>query len=484
VTDEATPHPVPRARPVADLPLEDLIGRSEELARAWAVALIVTRAPSAIAEIPLEDLARDGPRLCVQMLRALGSDAELERLTEPLPEGGREELAAAAGLASLAGARGVASVIAALEALRGVLWEELLGELRRPVFERADAHLLADLADRLSYVCAMALAAALPAALEHDPAAPGRGQVVVAGIDSPLVRAYAGSSEPRRESEQSRREPEAPHGERPAAGPERGGDHGEVVIIDERPHAPSSPRVVVARERRAAGRTDVASEPAPQWDPPPSQPEPAWHEQGPAPARDFSRPVAEPVLTDERPAPGWDPPMAAAPPAPSQIEIRDERVEEGPAAWIRLIGRELERYAHDAHPFAVLLVELMDVERLNRSELSEVVLRLASQVQRALESELRTISDRPAGSLTREAPGRFWLVAPQIDALRVRALAEQIGHAVRRSVSHRGRPVEVAVGMAVCPDDGLQAAALAAHADVALYAARTDGSAGGGDAAR
>jgi GGDEF domain-containing protein len=104
-------------------------------------------------------------------------------------------------------------------------------------------------------------------------------------------------------------------------------------------------------------------------------------------------------------------------------------------------------------------------------------------VQRTLESELWTISGRPGGSLTREAPGRFWLIAPAIGPLRVGALAEQIADAVRRAVSHRGGPVEVAVGTALCPDDGLEAAALAAHADVALYAARADGSAGR-DAAR
>jgi GGDEF domain-containing protein len=33
----------------------------------------------------------------------------------------------------------------------------------------------------------------------------------------------------------------------------------------------------------------------------------------------------------------------------------------------------------------------------------------------------------------------------------------------------------VAVGIAVCPDHGVQASELAAHADVALYAARAAG---------
>jgi GGDEF domain-containing protein len=130
----------------------------------------------------------------------------------------------------------------------------------------------------------------------------------------------------------------------------------------------------------------------------------------------------------------------------------------------------------------VLLIELMDAERLSGREPAEEVLRLAGLVQRTLESELWSLSERAGASLTREAPGRFWLLVPAIEALHVHALAEQVEHAVRRSVSHRGQPVEIAVGTAVCPADGVQAAALAAHADVALYTARSAGSARGGAA--
>jgi GGDEF domain-containing protein len=190
---------------------------------------------------------------------------------------------------------------------------------------------------------------------------------------------------------------------------------------------------------------------------------------------DEPEPEPEPEPADELAGPS---PLADQ----SEIQIRDERVEEGPAAWIRSIGRELERFALEGRPFAVLLIELLEAERLKRSEPPEEVARLAGQVQRTLESELWSLSERAGASLSREAPGRFWLLAPGIEALHVRALVEQIQHAVRRSVSHHGQPVEIAVGTAVCPADGVQAAALAAHADVALYAARSAGSAGEGAA--
>jgi GGDEF domain-containing protein len=454
VTDQASSHQVPRARALAELPLEDLTGRTDELARAWVVALIVSRSPSAIGEIPLEDLARDGPRLCAQMLRALESDAELERLTQPPPDPGRDAPPSAKMLAGLAGAGDVRSVVAATEALRGVLWEALLAELRRPVFDRSDAHLLADLADRLAYVCAMALAAALSATLPGDPDIPARTGVVVAGGGE---------------------RPPPPPGREPVRPPgPRGG--GEVVIIDERPHAQNPPRVVVAREGRSG-------EQEPSWGPPPAASEPAPHGERSSPAWASPR-AADPG--QERPDAASDPPaqptVAQPHPAPAEIEIRDERVEEGPAAWIRSIGRELERFARDPRPFTVLLIELMDLERLNRTELPEQVLRLSARVERTLELELRTTSDPGGGALTREAPGRFWLLAPGIGVLRAGALADRVAHAVRRSASHREQPLEIAVGTAVCPDDGAQAPALAAHADVALYAARAGGSAGYGPA--
>jgi len=159
-----------------------------------------------------------------------------------------------------------------------------------------------------------------------------------------------------------------------------------------------------------------------------------------------------------------------APQEPPEIEIRDERRERDPTAWIASIGRRLERYERDGLPFAVLLVELADVERLRHAELPGEVARLTGLVEAALAGELA-----PADSLTCESPGRYWLLAPEADASSARALAGRLAEAVRGAASHRGAPLQVAVGIAVCPVDGSQAAVLAAHADLALYAARAAG---------
>jgi len=155
-------------------------------------------------------------------------------------------------------------------------------------------------------------------------------------------------------------------------------------------------------------------------------------------------------------------------PGGAAIEIRDQRREEGPSAWVRTIGAQLERFERDERPFAVLLVELVEIERLRREALPEELLQLAGQVEQALAATVGEL----AGSLTRERPGRCWVLAPDTDTAGAALLEHHITRAVASGASHRGEPVPVVVGTAVCPRDGREASALAAHADVGLYAAR------------
>jgi GGDEF domain-containing protein len=233
---------------------------------------------------------------------------------------------------------------------------------------------------------------------------------------------------------------------------------------------PAQGRVAELSERLADVSATVAllarvdpDSPAVPEPAPPVEPEPpaAAHEE--APQRQESPPVRESssmaVIVDE-----------LAPLQAPEIEIRDERGEQAPTAWIASIARLLERYARDRVPFAVLLVELADVERLRHAELPGEVSRLTGLVEAAVSGELG-----PADSLTRESPGRYWLLAPETDSDAARALVQRLAGAVRGAASHRGVPLEVAIGIAVCPLDGSQAAALAAHAEIALYAARASG---------
>jgi hypothetical protein len=152
---------VQRARPVADAPLDAVIADADGLARRWAIALINQRPLERIGEIPLEAFAREAPPLCALIVRSLGSDAELERITRHVSAGSREDSAPARTLRTLAGARDGPAAVEAVEALRGILWDALLGELQWPLADHSASRLIADLADRLAYVCASMLAASL-----------------------------------------------------------------------------------------------------------------------------------------------------------------------------------------------------------------------------------------------------------------------------------------------------------------------------------
>jgi len=301
------------------------------------VALIAELPLERIGEIRLEELASEAPKLLGRTVRALVSDAELEQL-----EAGR--------LVAIAGAHDPASAVRAVEALRGVLWEALLEELRAP-----NVREVGDMSDRLAYVCSELAAAA--------------------AVQEPGATS-----------------------------------------------APITP--------------DVYASSAPEASPPSSE------------------------LSS-----------VAAPETP-RIEIRDVRHEEDPAAWIGSIGRRLERHAEDRLPFGVLLIELTDLERLEQAEPAQELMRLVDRVEGAIGEELR-----PADVLTRERPGRYWLVTPETDGIGARMLAERLAGAVRRAASHRGAPLEVAIGIAVCPEDGREAPGLAVRADIGVYAARAAGQA-------
>jgi GGDEF domain-containing protein len=210
---------------------------------------------------------------------------------------------------------------------------------------------------------------------------------------------------------------------------------------------------------------------------------PVERRKPPAPSRPQAPPPAAPRsipasggeytftrLVDEQEQGASQQPLASVEPIQPEIEIRDVRREEGPSAWVSSVGRLLARHAEDGLPFAVLLVEIVDVARLERSETPHDLHGLVAQVERALGRGMRA-TDR----LSRETLGRYWLVAPETNGTGAHMLAERLARLVRTSATHRNVPMEVAIGIAVCPDDGTEAPALAARADLGVYSARATG---------
>jgi GGDEF domain-containing protein len=240
-------------------------------------------------------------------------------------------------------------------------------------------------------------------------------------------------------------------------------------------HTLSGTRVPETRDPSAAAPQPVSgrsSASSPAWAPPAvivdERATPAASTSNVSPQRAPTR--SEPVAVSEQTA-APEPMSVPVETADAEIEIRDQRREEGPSAWVDSIGAQLDRFERDGVPFAVLLVELADVERLRHEQPADELARLSGRMERALADVL----DAWSASFTRERAGRCWVLVPGGDRVEAERLARTLLDGVSAREGRHGGSPPIAIGTAVCPDDGRQAAALAAHADLGLYAARTAG---------
>jgi GGDEF domain-containing protein len=140
-----------RARPVADAPVDELLLRTEDLTKGWLLALLEQAPLDDAPGILAADVARDGPRVCDAIVRALADETDLRRLEEG---GALELLVAQTG--EFAGAQGVAATSRAVDALGAIMWSALRDSLRHP-----DPEQVTELAERLSLVMELVRAAAL-----------------------------------------------------------------------------------------------------------------------------------------------------------------------------------------------------------------------------------------------------------------------------------------------------------------------------------
>jgi GGDEF domain-containing protein len=433
----------------------------------------VADAPLAQAgAVPAAELARGGPALCSGILVALGSDAELERLVGGAD--GRAPLGAAA--ARLTGARTAAGLAAGVEALRAATWRALRAELRDPVPE-----LVADLADRLAYVCARVTEASLSTPLAD---APGRS--------GPLAEALSSVGD------SSRGEPAAGAPSRPESGAPR---HEGIRAFAPAPPARDDARAVdplrEAAERAAAmasqeraseagaehaavGSPEAAAPLADRDEPPAPPPAGVQVVDLPAPPADLdpltslAEELAAAPPTGVAGTPSHDAMYAPAADAPTVTRLRRvdttwEDVADAGPPWLAAISRRLERRVVDGRPFAVFVVEVDDLDRLLASQTGREVAIALETAERGLTAELA-----PADLVVRERLGRWWLTSPDRDPVAARDLGTRVAAAIARA-QLGSAPLSVSIGVAVCPADGESLEALAGRADEGMFAARAAG---------
>jgi len=152
--------------PIERADAELLAGRAQAIAKGWLLTLLERAPLDAIASIPAAALAAEGPAVCAAVSRALGSDAELDRLR---PTGDLAPIVQRIG--TIAGAHDAAATVAAVDALRACVW----AAARDARGTRQDD--LAPLAERLAHVALTVTTTALAeAASAHADRAGGGGE--------------------------------------------------------------------------------------------------------------------------------------------------------------------------------------------------------------------------------------------------------------------------------------------------------------------
>lgn len=135
--------------------------------------------------------------------------------------------------------------------------------------------------------------------------------------------------------------------------------------------------------------------------------------------------------------------------------------------WLRILVAEYRRYAH---PFAILLVDIDGLARINEAYGRQVGDRMIGAVAAAIEREVRTV-DRAF----RLAEDEFCVLSPHQVASRVQPLADRLTSSVNGWQQHEGPRVTVTVGVASCPEHGDSAERLLEAAEEATYAAKAAG---------
>jgi diguanylate cyclase (GGDEF)-like protein len=162
---------------------------------------------------------------------------------------------------------------------------------------------------------------------------------------------------------------------------------------------------------------------------------------------------------------GEHPPAAGAPATTDRATGLPGAVELHEA--LQLLAAEYRRYGH---PFALMLVDIDGLQRINEAYGREVGDRMLAAVANAVAGQVRSV-DR-AYRLTDD---EFCIVAPHQVASKVDALADRLTSSVNGWQHHDGPRVSVTAGVASCPEHGDDPERLLEVAEEATYAAKASG---------
>ena len=137
----------------------------------------------------------------------------------------------------------------------------------------------------------------------------------------------------------------------------------------------------------------------------------------------------------------------------------------------RVMGQLVGYHERYEHPFAMLLLDVDGLKRINDAHGHAAGDRVLVQVAMAVRRSVRTV-DTPA----RLGGDEFIVLAPHQSAESAGVLAERLATAVEREAAPpEGPTVGVSIGVVACPEHGSEAEPLMELADQAMYRAKASG---------
>jgi diguanylate cyclase (GGDEF)-like protein len=137
----------------------------------------------------------------------------------------------------------------------------------------------------------------------------------------------------------------------------------------------------------------------------------------------------------------------------------------------RQLAHLLEMHKRYGHPFAVLLMDIDGLKRVNDSHGHQAGDRVLMQVAMALRRSIRTVD-----VAARLGGDEFCVLAPEQEADPATALAGRLAAAVEEEVPTPDEPpISLSIGVVSCPAHGTEAETLVDAADRAMYRAKAAG---------
>jgi diguanylate cyclase (GGDEF)-like protein len=135
--------------------------------------------------------------------------------------------------------------------------------------------------------------------------------------------------------------------------------------------------------------------------------------------------------------------------------------------WMRILLAEHRRYGH---PFALALVDIDGLRKINESRGRIAGDRMVAAVAEMIRGQIRE-----ADQAFRTDEDEFAIIAPHTEAGGLVRLASRIAELINEAEVPDGPRIAIAAGVAACPEDGMTTERLLQSVDEATYTAKAEG---------